>query len=90
MRYAPSAADETPSTRPGSASGPSHSPATINAEASANPMTTWKTWAPSASTLITPSPGKVHSALKATVVMASQRHMRKRASAKAAAVTTAR
>ena len=37
-----------------------------------------------------PMPGKVHSTPKATAVMASQRHSRKRASAKAAAVTTAR
>jgi hypothetical protein len=76
--------------RPGSASGPNHRPATINDAASANPAMTWKACAPSASTLTTPMPGTVHSVLKTTAVMASQRHMRKRASANAAAVTTAR
>ena len=75
---------------PGSALGPYHRPATIKVAASAKPTITWKAWAPSASTPTTPMPGKVHSALKATAVMASQRHIRKRASAKAAAVTTAR
>jgi hypothetical protein len=51
---------------------------------------TWKACAPSASTLTMPTPGKVHAALNTTAAMASRRHIRTRASAKAAAVTTAR
>jgi hypothetical protein len=85
-----SATDDTPSISPGEASGPSRNPATISAAASAKLTTTWKECAPSASTWPVFSPGKVQSAPAATAVSASQRHMRKRASAKAAAVTTAR
>ena len=76
--------------RPGGASGPSQSPATIKLAASAKQTMTWKACAPGALALIAPIPAKVHTALKATAVMASQRHIRKRASANAAAVTTAR
>ena len=42
------------------------------------------------STPMSPMPGNVHSSANTTAVTASQRHSRKRASANAAAVTTAR
>jgi uncharacterized protein YicC (UPF0701 family) len=56
---------------------------------SAKPASAWKTCAPSAVTVSGCIPGSVHSAPSTTAAMASQRHMRNRASAKAAALTTA-
>ena len=90
MRYAPSDADETSSISSGAAGGPNRKPDTIRAAASAKPMTTWNRCAPSAATGRASKPGKVQSALKTIAVIASHRHIRMRASRKAAAVTIAR
>ena len=66
-------------------------PATINAAASAKPATTWKACAPQrVDAAVAAGRATSTATLKATAVMASQRHSRKRASANAAAVTTAR
>ena len=60
----------------------------MRSELKTKPIATWKTCSGSESN--SPMPGKVHSTLATTAAIASQRHSRARASAKAAAVTTAR
>ena len=75
--------------RPGSAGGPYMKPHTTSSAASTKQAMTWKTCG---ATIVAPvsSPGSVQKVVKAMVVSTSQRHIRIRASAKAAAVTIAR
>src|SRR6202044_1003107 len=88
-RWTASARVESRSIMPGAAGGPYNKPQTKNVATSAKPASAWKTCAPSAVTLSGCIPGSVHSAPSTTAATASQSHMRNRASAKAAALTTA-
>ena len=62
----------------------------MKAATSAKPTTTWNECAATPIWLSSARPGSVQNRPNAIAVTASQRHIRARASAKAAAVTTAR